>query len=190
MTFRAQVQFRFLTLTYFWEFWVVFLAKKYLKKKKQYFCQQIVQNDHRNTEFSPSTISRYDLHLDLAKFKVILSLWKVLFNQDESSLCMWRTVKLHPFHGPRWSFVEGTLCEWFGIEMTSTCCNVLHSPICRVRKYIMYRLDLANYTRQLKAGPLWLKQPTNKFKTRIVFETSIPYLNRHASFILIMGLHL
>ena len=34
------------------------------------------------------------------------------------------------------------------------------------------------------------KQPTNKLKIRILSETSIPYLIRHASFILIVGLHL
>ena len=34
------------------------------------------------------------------------------------------------------------------------------------------------------------KQPTNKLKIRILSETSIPYLNRHATFILIVGLHL
>ena len=34
------------------------------------------------------------------------------------------------------------------------------------------------------------KQPTNKLKIRILSETSIPYLIRHASFILIVSLHL
>ena len=34
------------------------------------------------------------------------------------------------------------------------------------------------------------KQPTNKLKVRILSETSIPYLIRHASFILIVSLHL
>ena len=34
------------------------------------------------------------------------------------------------------------------------------------------------------------KQPTNKLKIRILSETSIPYLIRHASYILIVGLHL
>ena len=32
--------------------------------------------------------------------------------------------------------------------------------------------------------------PKNKLKIRILSETSIPYLIRHASFILIVGLHL
>ena len=41
-----------------------------------------------------------------------------------------------------------------------------------------------------KAGPLLYKQPTNKLKIKILSETSIPYLIRHASFILIVGLHL
>ena len=34
------------------------------------------------------------------------------------------------------------------------------------------------------------KTPTNKLKIRILSETSIPYLIRHASFILIVSLHL
>ena len=34
------------------------------------------------------------------------------------------------------------------------------------------------------------KQPTNKLKIRILSETSIPYLICHASFILIVSLHL
>ena len=34
------------------------------------------------------------------------------------------------------------------------------------------------------------KQPTIKLKIRILSETSISYLIRHASFILIVGLHL
>ena len=34
------------------------------------------------------------------------------------------------------------------------------------------------------------KQPTNKLKIRILSETSILCLTRHASFILIVGLHL
>ena len=42
----------------------------------------------------------------------------------------------------------------------------------------------------LKAGPLRYKQPTNKLKKRILSETSIPYLIRHALFILIVGLHM
>ena len=45
-------------------------------------------------------------------------------------------------------------------------------------------------TRIIKAGPLQLKQPTNKLKIRMLSETSIPYLIRHALFILIVGLHL
>ena len=35
-----------------------------------------------------------------------------------------------------------------------------------------------------------IKQPTNKLKTRILSETSILYLIRRASFILIVGLYL
>ena len=42
----------------------------------------------------------------------------------------------------------------------------------------------------VKAGPLWSKQPTNKLEIRILSETSILYLIRHASFILIVGLNL
>ena len=42
----------------------------------------------------------------------------------------------------------------------------------------------------LKAGHFWYKQPTNKLKIRILSETSIPYLIRHASFILIVRLHM
>ena len=41
-----------------------------------------------------------------------------------------------------------------------------------------------------KAGPLRLKQLTNTLKIRILSETSILYLIRYASIILIVGLHL
>ena len=41
-----------------------------------------------------------------------------------------------------------------------------------------------------KAGPVRLKQLTNTLKIRILSETSILYLIRYASVILIVGLHL
>ena len=41
-----------------------------------------------------------------------------------------------------------------------------------------------------KAGPLRWKQPTNKLKIRILSQTSILYLIRHALVILIAGLHM
>ena len=44
--------------------------------------------------------------------------------------------------------------------------------------------------RRLKAGPLRLKQLTNTLKIRILSETSILYLIRYASIILIVGLRL
>ena len=46
---------------------------------------------------------------------------------------------------------------------------------------------------QILRGTCWtfvIKQPTNKLKIRILSETSLPYLICHASFILIVGLHL
>ena len=62
-------------------------------------------------------------------------------------------------------------------------------------RWIIFRLKagpfrLKQLTNTLKDGPLWYKQLTNKLKIRILSETSIPYLIRHASFILIGGLHL
>ena len=51
-------------------------------------------------------------------------------------------------------------------------------------------LLLATHNKQLKLGLTIKKQPTNKLKMRILSETSIPYLIRHASFFLIVGLHL
>ena len=42
----------------------------------------------------------------------------------------------------------------------------------------------------LNAGPLRQKQPTNKLKIRILYETSILHLIFHASVILTVGLHL
>ena len=42
----------------------------------------------------------------------------------------------------------------------------------------------------IKAGPLRLKQLTNTLKIRILSETSILYLIRYASIILIVGLRL
>ena len=50
--------------------------------------------------------------------------------------------------------------------------------------------DVALINNRFKAGTFDKKQPTNKLKIRILSETSIPYLIRHASFILIVGLHL
>ena len=44
--------------------------------------------------------------------------------------------------------------------------------------------------RKLKLDLYDKKQPTNKLKIRILSETSILYLIRHALFILIVGLHL
>ena len=45
-------------------------------------------------------------------------------------------------------------------------------------------------TKHLKARPLQLKQITNTLKIRLLSETSILYLIRYASTILIVGLHL
>ena len=42
----------------------------------------------------------------------------------------------------------------------------------------------------LKARPFWLKQLTNTLRIRILSQTSIFYLIRYASVILIVGLHL
>ena len=57
--------------------------------------------------------------------------------------------------------------------------NFLHSPFSRVYMPL-----------HVKAGPLKLKQRTNTLKLRIFSETSILYLIRYASIILIVGLHL
>ena len=52
---------------------------------------------------------------------------------------------------------------------------------------LLTKLDLIT---NLKLDLCDKKQPTNNLKLRILSETSIPYLIRHASFILIVGLHL
>ena len=51
-------------------------------------------------------------------------------------------------------------------------------------------LGLELWFSYLKAGPLRLKQLTNTLKIRILSETSILYLIRYASIILIVGLRL
>ena len=60
----------------------------------------------------------------------------------------------------------------------------------------MLPLSMSKFQRQveemndIKAGPFRYKQPTNKLKIRILSQTSILYLIRHASVILIVGLHI
>ena len=55
----------------------------------------------------------------------------------------------------------------------------------------MFSLGVFNYDDMaLKLDPYDKKQPTNTLKIRILSETSILYLIRHASVILIVGLQL
>ena len=59
-----------------------------------------------------------------------------------------------------------------------TCNEGVHTRTAGYRKY------------RLKAGPLRLKQLTNTLKIRILSQTTLLYLIRNASVILIVGLHL
>ena len=72
------------------------------------------------------------------------------------------------------------------ILVISSCqCHFAYSTKNNMTGYAYVHLNL-----RFKAGPLRLKQPKNELKIRILPQTSILYLIRHATVILIVGLHL
>ena len=66
----------------------------------------------------------------------------------------------------------------------------INSPRCAYFSVLHTNHFMPFEVKLIKAGPLRQKQPTNKLKIKILSETSILYLIRHASVILPVGLNL